>query len=63
MAISKELKVRVEKLHSQIDDLRYRYHVLNDPQVTDAMYEGLMDELRKIEAQKLRSFYLVSRVF
>ncbi len=51
MAISKELKTRVEKLHSQIDDLRYRYHVLNDPQVTDAMYEGLMDELRKIEVQ------------
>jgi DNA ligase (NAD+) len=39
----------LEKLRAQIDDLRYRYHVLNDPQVTDAMYDGLMDELRHIE--------------
>lgn len=47
--IPKDLKNRVEKLRAQIDDLRYRYHVLNDPEVTDAMYEGLMDELKKIE--------------
>lgn len=40
---------RIEKLRAQIDDLRYRYHVLNEPGITDAMYEGLMDELRKIE--------------
>ena len=31
--------------------MRYRYHVLNDPEVTDAMYEGMMEELRKIEEQ------------
>ncbi len=46
-----ELDKHIEKLRAQIDDLRYRYHVLNDPQVTDAMYEGLMDELRKIERE------------
>lgn len=40
---------KVKKLREQIDDLRYRYHVLNDPEITDKMYEGLMDELRKIE--------------
>ena len=51
MPVSKELQSRVEKLRAQVDDLRYRYHVLNDPQVTDAMYEGLMDELRKIERE------------
>lgn len=44
-----ELDKHIEKLRAQIDDLRYRYHVLNDPQVTDAMYEGLMDELKKME--------------
>lgn len=43
------LKKNVQQLREQIDDLRYRYHVLNDPEVTDAMYEGLMDELKKIE--------------
>lgn len=46
-----ELDKHIEKLRAQIDDLRYRYHVLNDPEVTDAMYEGLMDELKKIEQQ------------
>ena len=49
--ISPEIKSWVEKLRAQVDDLRYRYHVLNDPEVTDAMYDGLMDELRKLEAQ------------
>lgn len=45
------IKKRIEQLRTQIDDLRYRYHVLNDPEVTDAMYNGLMDELKKIEEQ------------
>lgn len=44
-------KERIEKLRAQIDDLRYRYHVLNDPEITDAMYDGLMNELRKLEEQ------------
>ncbi len=47
----KDLENKIQKLRAQIDDLRYRYHVLNDPEVTDAMYEGLMDELRKIEIE------------
>lgn len=47
--MSKELKNKVKRLSKQIDDLRYRYHVLNEPGITDKMYEGLMDELRKIE--------------
>ncbi len=51
MTISKDLKDKVARLRSQVDDLRYRYHVLNDPEVTDAMYDGLMDELRKIETE------------
>lgn len=49
--ISKETQKRVNRLRTQIDELRYRYHVLNDPEVTDAMYEGLMDELRKLETE------------
>jgi DNA ligase (NAD+) len=49
--ISKELRNKVERLRSQIDDLRYRYHVLNDPEVTDAMYDGLTAELKKIETE------------
>lgn len=48
--MKKELEKKVERLREQINDLRYRYHVLNDPEVTDAMYDGLMDELRQIES-------------
>ena len=47
----KNLNQKIEKLRSQINDLRYRYHVLNDPEITDAMYEGLVSELRKIESE------------
>jgi DNA ligase (NAD+) len=48
---SKDLQHKVERLRAQIDDLRYRYHVLNDPEVTDAMYDGLTSELKQIEAE------------
>ncbi|HBU06669.1 MAG TPA: hypothetical protein DEB09_01135 [Candidatus Magasanikbacteria bacterium] len=47
--VDKNLQTKIQKLRSQIDDLRYRYHVLNDPEVTDAMYDELMNELRHIE--------------
>src|SRR5438105_1642697 len=47
----KELLEQIQRLRAQVDDLRYRYHVLNDPEVTDAMYDGLMEELRKIETE------------
>jgi len=47
--ISKEIKTRVEKLRKTIDDYRYRYHVLDDPEVTDEVTDSLMSELRKLE--------------
>ncbi len=40
-----DIKERVAKLRTVIDDLRYRYHVLDDPTVTDADYDSLMREL------------------
>jgi len=46
-----EAKKRVKLLRDQISDLRYRYHVENDPEVTDSMYQGLMAELRALEEQ------------
>ncbi len=49
--IDKKIKIRVEKLRKTIDDYRYRYHVLDDPTVTDAVYDSLMEELRKLEKQ------------
>lgn len=51
-AITKEdAKKRIEKLVREIDDLRYRYHVLNDPRITDEIYDSLTRELKKLEEQ------------
>jgi len=44
-----EAQNRLEKLKTQIADLRYRYHVENDPTVTDDVYESLLREARTIE--------------
>jgi len=45
----KKIKERAEKLKKVIDDYRYRYHVLDDPTMTDTIYDSLMDELRGLE--------------
>lgn len=42
---------RAEKLKEAINDLRYRYHVLDDPTVSDTIYDSLTRELRQIEAE------------
>ena len=44
-----EAEQRIEKLREQIEELRYRYHVLNDPKVTDDVYESLIRELKGLE--------------
>lgn len=44
-----DAKKRIKKLREQIADFRYRYHVENDPNITDDMYESLTRELKKIE--------------
>jgi DNA ligase (NAD+) len=46
-----EAKKRVPKLRAQIEDLRYRYHVENDPGVTDEVYDSLTRELHALEAE------------
>lgn len=40
---------RLQKLKTQINDLRFRYHVQNDPSVTDDVYESLIREVKTIE--------------
>lgn len=42
---------RIEKLRAEIEDLRYRYHVLNDPKVTDEVTDSLTRELKRLEAE------------
>lgn len=48
---NKQIKARMEKLAEQIDEYRYRYHVLDDPMITDEIYDSLTKELRKLEEQ------------
>jgi DNA ligase (NAD+) len=42
-------KLRVEELREQANFHSYRYHVLDDPEVSDAEYDDLMKELRALE--------------
>jgi len=44
-----EAKLRVEELRAEIEHHRYRYHMLDDPEVSDAEYDDLMRELRSLE--------------
>ena len=46
-----EIQTRIEALRRQIEELRYRYHVLNDPAVTDDIKDSLERELRRLEAE------------
>ena len=46
-----EVKNRIIKLREQIEDLRYRYHVLDDPKVSDEVYDSLGRELKILESE------------
>jgi len=48
---AQEAKLRVEELRSQIAYHDYRYYVLDSPEISDAEYDALMQELRQLEAQ------------
>jgi DNA ligase (NAD+) len=44
-----DLERRAEHLREQLDYHLYRYHVLDDPEVSDAEYDRLFDELQALE--------------
>jgi DNA ligase (NAD+) len=44
-----DAKLRVEELRAELEHHRYRYHVLDDPEVADAEYDDLMRTLRELE--------------
>ncbi|HUI88056.1 MAG TPA: NAD-dependent DNA ligase LigA [Anaerolineales bacterium] len=48
---NESLHSRYEDLKSQIHFHNYRYHVLDAPVVSDAEYDKLMNELKRIEAE------------
>jgi len=43
-------KERAARLRSQIEEANYRYHVLDEPSITDAEYDKLLRELEALEA-------------
>lgn len=51
MAISEEVRKRVEVLRREINRHNYLYYVLDSPEIADAEYDALMQELRALEAQ------------
>lgn len=44
-------RVLVEELRAQISHHDYRYHVLAEPEISDAQYDALMKELKALEAR------------
>jgi DNA ligase (NAD+) len=42
---------RIETLRRRIDDANHRYHVLDEPDITDAEYDRLLRELEALEAE------------
>ncbi|MGH2608631.1 MAG: NAD-dependent DNA ligase LigA, partial [Tepidiformaceae bacterium] len=46
-----EARLRSEELRSQLNYHNYRYHVLDSPEIADAEYDQLMNELKAIEAK------------
>lgn len=48
---NKNIQDRIHNLRKEISQLRHKYHVDNDPTVTDDVYESLMRELRKLESE------------
>jgi len=48
---SEDVRSQVERLRQEINYHNYRYHVLDDPTISDAEYDALMDELRELEEE------------
>jgi DNA ligase (NAD+) len=51
MSSRKDVERRIRELRKEIDEHNYRYHVLDDPEVEDAVYDRLFDELKRLEEE------------
>jgi len=50
-AASKKIAERAAALRAQLDEASHRYHVLDEPSITDAEYDALLRELEAIETE------------
>ncbi len=50
MPAMRDLATRAEELRSLLHHHDYRYHILNRPEISDAEYDRLFNELRELEA-------------
>jgi len=48
---AKDLEKKIESLRDRIRHHEYRYYVLDDPEITDAEFDQLMNQLKKLEAE------------
>jgi len=51
MTAAKNTAKQVESLREQIRHHEYRYYVLDDPEITDAQFDKLMNELKALESE------------
>src|SRR5213082_3812631 len=47
----KDVQQRLDELREQVNHHLYRYHVLDEPEVSDAEYDRLFDELKALEEE------------
>ena len=50
-SISRDVESRIESLRDEIRHHEYRYYVLDDPEISDAEFDRLMNDLKKLEAE------------
>ncbi|MGA8491738.1 MAG: NAD-dependent DNA ligase LigA [Terriglobales bacterium] len=51
MATAKDIEKKIDALRDQIRHHEYRYFVLDDPEISDAEFDQLMNQLKKLEAE------------
>jgi DNA ligase (NAD+) len=51
MTAGKDIEKKIERLREQIRYHEHRYYVLDDPEITDAQFDQLMNELKRLEGE------------
>jgi DNA ligase (NAD+) len=51
LASQDEIKAKIEKLRAEINQHNYLYYVQDNPEISDAEYDRLMQELRRLEEE------------